>query len=277
MSTSFRYGRWYSVTASTLALAVAFGGGAAAVAAAAKPATVKACAAAKTGELRLADSKGKCAKGYKVVTWNQKGIAGAPGATGATGTAGATGTTGTAGAPGAAGTVDTSQFYNKAGSDARFLPLHSPSDDSDALGGIPPGSYVTSDNGLPSDQSGQTSLSTYWADLPAGTTDDIYPIREFLGRLTATCSDPAGVSLQYHFATGTTGALQISHGSGADTYSDNISVSGSLTMATVDHATYVVSYAGGSVSKIDVYTVNGPGGRNTCRIRTFYQRLIVGP
>ena len=120
-------------------------------------------------------------------------------------------------------------------------------------------------------------MSTYREDIAAGSSDNIYPIQGLNGRLTAACSDPAGVSLQYHFAVGTTGALQISHGAGADTYSDNVSASGSLAMATVDHATYVVNYADGSVSKIDVYTVNGPGGRNTCRVRAFYQRLNTGP
>jgi hypothetical protein len=64
-----------------------------------------------------------------------KGDTGATGAQGPKGDRGATGARGATGPKGETGTVDTSNFYDKAASDSRFLGLHAKSDDADLLDG----------------------------------------------------------------------------------------------------------------------------------------------
>jgi hypothetical protein len=95
-------------------------GGLAIAGAATTSPTVKACVDTK-GQLVLA-SKGACPKHTKKVTID------ATGPTGATGPAGPSGAPGSPGAPGPSGapaTVDTSQYYTKAQSDARYVPSSS--------------------------------------------------------------------------------------------------------------------------------------------------------
>ncbi len=65
-----------------------------------------------------------------------KGDTGETGAVGPTGPKGDTGETGAVGPTGPTGTVDTSNFYNKAASDARFLPLAGKAADANLLNGL---------------------------------------------------------------------------------------------------------------------------------------------
>jgi hypothetical protein len=79
----------------------------------------------KHGSLLAADFKpGQLPAGQQgpVGPQGPKGDAGAPGPQGATGPRGPQGDTGPQGATGPTGTVDTSQYYDKSASDARFVP-----------------------------------------------------------------------------------------------------------------------------------------------------------
>jgi collagen triple helix repeat protein len=82
-----------------------------------------------------------------------RGSTGAPGAQGpagppgSTGAAGAQGPAGPPGPKGDTGASDTSGFYDKTASDARFLGLHATADDSAELGGTPAASYVSGIHG----------------------------------------------------------------------------------------------------------------------------------
>ena len=83
------------------------------------------------GALRVVSAKTKCKRGERRVAWQQKGdegpagAAGAPGAPGAPGPPGPQGETGPMGPKGATGSVDTSNFYDKAASDGRFVAIGS--------------------------------------------------------------------------------------------------------------------------------------------------------
>jgi hypothetical protein len=251
---------------------MAFGGGAVAMGASSSGAQLKACAAPHTGALRLASSKGKCPKGYRLVSWNQRGPTGAAGAAGP---AGARGAAGAPGSPGPAGTVDTSQFYNKTTSDGRFLPLHGTADsatNSQALGSVPANGFVSSEN-LNSDQAGTNSVGTYDEDVAGGSSAVVYPAQEpVFGTLTATCNDPASATtLHYAFASGPSGSVQVQQG-GTGHYYDTAPVTDASVTGTGE-VSYVVNYPGGSISWIEVYATAAPGGRNTCRVRVFYQRF----
>ena len=84
--------------------------------------TFRGCVKTKNGQLRVVKAKAKCKRGEKAISWNQKGVAGAPGVAGpqgAPGPQGPPGAQGPAGEQGATGTVDTTGFYDKAASDAR--------------------------------------------------------------------------------------------------------------------------------------------------------------
>jgi hypothetical protein len=84
--------------------------------------TVRGCVKTKTGALRVVKPTAKCVRGEKVISWNRRGPAGAVGPAGPDGARGADGergATGPQGIQGETGTVDTSNFYDKAASDAR--------------------------------------------------------------------------------------------------------------------------------------------------------------
>ena len=271
MSNASRY-----TAATSIAVLMAFSGGAVAMGASNGTTVVKACSAPRTGVLSLANAKGKCPKMYRLVTWSQRGPSGTTGAPGAQGATGATGAQGAAGATGATGSVDTSQFYDKASSDARFLPLHGQADssfDSQRLGGAAAESFVSTEDAY-SDQPGTTSVSTYAEDVAGGDTDIVYPAQQVsVGTLSATCNDPASsTTLHYAFATGSTGSVQIEQGTFEHYYATppvtDVVINGT------GHASYVVDYANGSISWIEAYATAAPSGHNVCRVRVFYQRFI---
>jgi hypothetical protein len=88
------------------ALLLALAGGTSLAAAseqAAQPRLLRACAKAKTGELRLVRGKRSCRRGERYVTWNVGGAQGLPGAAGPAGSSGPTGSTGSQGPAGPRG------------------------------------------------------------------------------------------------------------------------------------------------------------------------------
>lgn len=102
-----------------VALFVALGGSAYAVGG--RPAaSIRACASKHTGDLRLL-RKARCRRGELLVTWNQRGPAGPAGPT---------------------GTIDTSQFYTKAQSDGRYLPVGGTAANAQLVGGEAPSAFA---------------------------------------------------------------------------------------------------------------------------------------
>jgi hypothetical protein len=173
--------------------------------------------------------------------------------------------------------VDTSQFYTKAESDSRFLGLHGTADNSLALGLQSQGDFLQTENAF-SAEPGVTSTGTYTDDVSAGTSDIVYPVQlPRAGTLTASCSDPAGTTtLHYAFATGSTGSVQIQQGTTAHYY-DTPPVADVSVGGVGGEVSYVIAYANGTISWIDAFVTSAPGGRNLCRVRTFYQRFVPTP
>jgi hypothetical protein len=75
------------------------------------------------------------------------GSQGPQGVQGPQGQQGVQGPAGSQGPKGDTGTVDTTNFYDKAASDSRFLGLHASADDSARLGGTPAASYLSGAHG----------------------------------------------------------------------------------------------------------------------------------
>jgi hypothetical protein len=97
-----------------LALFFAMSGTAWAVTNASSGATrqITVCVARHGGALRILRAGHQCGKAARRLSWNRQGVPGPQGAPGPRG------------APGPTGTVDTSGFYTKQQSDARYLPLN---------------------------------------------------------------------------------------------------------------------------------------------------------
>jgi hypothetical protein len=96
-----------------VALFVALGGSAYAVTGR-SPAPIHACASKRTGQLRLL-RRGRCRRGELPISWNQEGPA---------------------------GTVNTSQFYTKAQSDGRYLPIGGTAVNAQQVGGESPSGFA---------------------------------------------------------------------------------------------------------------------------------------
>ena len=106
----------YANVAATLALVVAATGvGVAAIPG--RDGSIRGCYSKKTGVLRVIDTGKRCKRGEKLLTWNQRGSAGAPGSAGA---AGAPGPAGETGAQGAQGEKGPQGDTGPPGSDAEF-------------------------------------------------------------------------------------------------------------------------------------------------------------
>jgi hypothetical protein len=209
--------------------------------------TISACASKRTGVLRVPRRSKHCKRSERAITWNKVGP------------------TGPRGAPGAPGTVDTSNFYTKSDSDSRYLPLHGTADNANQLGGQPASSYVA--NGY----FGQETLRFLSADVPAGSSSQLYPAVP-LGSLTGSCdSPPSDSTLQYAFS-GTTGHIQRTYGT-TTTY--GTSDTPLNVVAAGYQVQYLIDYADGTVAKLDVWAANGPDGMNLCRFRVF--ATIVAP
>jgi len=107
-----------AVMISVVALVAALGGGAYAAIGGIpdSQAVFHGCVNTRSGALRVVKRAGNCHGGHTVaIAWNQHGPQGPAGV------AGPQGPSGPPGATGPAGTTDTSQFYTKAESDARFV------------------------------------------------------------------------------------------------------------------------------------------------------------
>lgn len=120
----------HATVVSYLALFLALAGGAYAIHSSA-PATIRACYSSRTGSLRVLRAA-HCGPGEVFLAWNRQGIAGPAGAQGPQGVQGPT------------GTVDTSNFYSKAQSDTRYLPLAGIAANSSELGGQAPSAFAAS-------------------------------------------------------------------------------------------------------------------------------------
>jgi hypothetical protein len=106
-----------------LALFVALGGtGALAATSLVGPAgKITGCVNKKTGTVRVVKPRAKCKRRERALAWNQQGSQGQPGSQGP---------------QGETGTVDTSNFYDKAASDARFLGVGAKAADAEKLDGL---------------------------------------------------------------------------------------------------------------------------------------------
>ena len=131
----------HSTVAAYLALFVALGGSAYAVTSSKPTGVLRACVSNQTGAMRLL-REGSCKPSERMVRWN---IAGPTGPVGAAGAQGSQGPQGVQGLAGPTGTVETSNFYTKAESDSRYLPIEGAAADSSELGGVPASGYLTAD------------------------------------------------------------------------------------------------------------------------------------
>jgi hypothetical protein len=111
----------YANVMATIAVFAALGGGAvAATSFIGSDGAIHGCVTAK-GKLMLVRPGKRCAKGSRAIAWNEIGPKGEAGAKGDPGAKGDTGATGPKGDTGATGTVDTSNFFTKSQSDARYV------------------------------------------------------------------------------------------------------------------------------------------------------------
>ena len=119
---------------------------------------------------------------------------------GATGPAGPQGERGPAGAT---GTVDTSNFYDKTASDARFLATGGTASNSTSLGGINSSVFVAAshDNNTFSG-SGLSRLGFARRVLPAGTSATPLLSIGLLGSIDVTCENPASSTISYRNTQG---------------------------------------------------------------------------
>lgn len=116
--------RWKDVGVLVAAVAVASSGVAIASATTTTPTAVKYSACLSSKSKTLIDvtigARLTCPAGYKLISWNAKGLTGAAGAPGANGPAGPTGPEGAAGAPGAQGAPGVAGPSGPAGTDLGF-------------------------------------------------------------------------------------------------------------------------------------------------------------
>lgn len=127
-----------------LALFLALGGSAYAVGRpAGSSARIDACYDVHSGDLRIPLGR-KCRSGERPIAWNVQGGPGPQGQAGPQGLAGPQGEPGSEGKTGATGTVDTSTFFDKTESDARYLPVAGTAADSSLLSGQPSSAFASS-------------------------------------------------------------------------------------------------------------------------------------
>ncbi|MEA2482028.1 MAG: hypothetical protein QOJ07_3950 [Thermoleophilaceae bacterium] len=174
---------------------------------------------------------------------------------GAKGDPGERGAQGERGPQGATGTVDTSNFYDKAASDARFLGTGATAANSNQVGG-------TALSGLVRGGGTRTFGNLFVAGGSAQNAD-----LGALGHLHLSCSDPA-TSGTSAFVTAGDHAGQAWIDSGATNPTIETLGAGSSTTAVTssgpDHVTYYAS-GGGDANQVDVWVQPAPGGLNECR------------
>jgi hypothetical protein len=199
--------------------------------------------------------------------------------------AGATGPQGPQGQQGATGTVDTSNFYDKSASDARFLGIGATAADSNKLAGTPAPAFpvsVINNNSVATNSRSDNSFGR--RTLLAGTgLTTIVTINNF-GSLRASCSDPAQTTVEYRNTSGSTQDVWVQDME-ADTLTwqtlaNNASASAPGGAGIDDETRWNFVVGSGESNSgsfhtavIDVVTVNGPFASNVCRVQVQAQSL----
>jgi hypothetical protein len=171
---------------------------------------------------------------------------------------------------GATGSVDTSNFYDKATSDDRFLGRLATATNSSSLGGVPASSYAQASGGrsfmtavgVPGDQQGKRGVDGYWS-------------------LNFSCPDPPTSSglLQFANTSGSAVDLFIQHGGGtthvslpAHSTHGGVFTSGSLT--TGDSVDFdAQGWSDGTILHVRVLTL----ARGVdCLVQTWATQMLGG-
>jgi hypothetical protein len=175
---------------------------------------------------------------------------------------------GETGPRGPTGTVDTSQFYDKTASDARFLGAGATAANSAQLGGVTAGGYARGTGSITYMGMSANAGSSLDRDLPTAASSP-------LGKIHLTCDDPAtSGSIRVDVPAGRTDVVVIAPPSGPTTAQlltgPTSSTPSSLT-GNVRVGLEVESSLGGVADKIsaDLYFVPGLAGNTSCSLVGF--------
>jgi hypothetical protein len=217
------------------------------------------------------------ARGVLVGTRGPQGKPGALGPTGPTGPTGSVGTRGSQGEPGGlgptgptgpTGSVDTSQFYNKSASDARFLGIGATAANAGQLGGVAANQYARGTGSITYMGMSANGGASVDRALPTASPSPI-------GNIHLDCSDPAtSGTIRIDVPTGRTDVVIIApRSAGPETAELLPGPTPSLTTSLAQDdrvGLEVESSVGGVADKIsaDLYFVAGLGG-NVCSLVGF--------
>ena len=247
--------------------------------AAAAPVSVKACANKKSGALRLL-TKGKCSRKERALSLSQTGPAGATGPQGAAGSPGAQGPQGPTGVQGPNGTPDTSNFFTKSESDARFVQPGGTVNNANSVGGIPVrgltlGLYRYGFGNSASNAVNEMSFGRL--SVPAGQNAVL--VGAGLGHVEVFCSDPAQTSIRYTQNGLLDQDVFIDDG-GPNPVRQTVSTGGTMSAAPlsgIDQLERLTIQAGygttdgsitfGGVTTYVITAINAPGGDNRCLVQ----------
>jgi hypothetical protein len=248
----------------------------------------------KTGAVKNADLADNSVTSPKVADGSLLGVdfksgelpAGAQGIAGPTGPQGPQGQQGV---QGATGTVDTSNFYDKAASDARFLGITATASNSIALGAIPAATFPTTTRDANTlAVNGNPKLGFARRSLPAASGFTTILNIGLLGRIDVSCSDPAQPSIRYRNTQGSAEDVWIQNmiggafspfasvGAGAD----SATVVGTAAVQGSSRFQFIVgsgTTASGQIGVFDVTTATAPGGGadNSCLIQVRSQSFTA--
>jgi hypothetical protein len=183
------------------------------------------------------------------------------------GTPGPRGEPGARGETGPTGTVDTSQFYDKATSDGRFLGIGATAANAGQLGGVAASQYARGTGSITYMGMNVTGGNSGDRALPTAASSPI-------GNIHLECSDPAtSGSIRIDVPAGRTDVVIIAPRAGPETAEllPGPVASATSTLALHDRVGLEVeSSLGGVADKIsaDLYFIAGLGG-NTCALAGF--------